>query len=323
MTIKTRMIIVGVIAPLVIGAAGIIAILLALPRLPDPIATHWGPSGQPDDFASPVSSMVFIAALIVGYSALSFALARLIRGSNATQRMILAMAPAIATLIAVSGAGSALSQQGLRDGHDAPSIFPTLLLALGLAIVAGVGGWFALPAAAAVVPAAHADLPVMNLGAQERAAWLQRIEPSRAVGTFAIGGLAVVIVGGGVLMGLTAPTGIFVAWVTGMVLIGVVVVSALFWTVRIDAKGMEVRSVLGVPRFIIPSADVDSATPTDVVALRDFGGYGIRGFGKRVGVILRSGEAIEVTRKDGRVFIVTVPQSRQGAALLNAVAARA
>lgn len=56
---------------------------------------------------------------------------------------------------------------------------------------------------------------------------------------------------------------------------------------------------------------------------RAFLGWGIRVIGRRIGVLIREGEAIEVTRTDGRVFIVTVPQAARGAALLNAVAARA
>jgi hypothetical protein len=39
-------------------------------------------------------------------------------------------------------------------------------------------------------------------------------------------------------------------------------------------------------------------------------------------VITRSGEALEVRRKDGRAVVVTVSQTESGAALLNSLAGR-
>jgi len=324
MTSHARMIVVGVIVPLAISVAGIIAILVALPTLPPQIATHWGPSGAPDGFGSPVTGIVVLAVFTIGYAALAFVVARQGDGrSTTTQRILVALSPALSTLLAVGGAGSTVMQSGLANGHDAPSIFPALIAGFGLAILAAVVAWFVLPAATPAPAAAHVELPAIDLGADQRASWLQYIEPARVVSTLAIGGMALVIVGGGVAMAFTAPTGILVLWVVGMLLVGALVVSALFWTVRIDRKGLVVRSAMGVPRFIIPASDVAKATVIDVVPLRDFAGYGIRGIGGRIGVIVRAGEAIEVTRHDGRVFVVTVAQSRQGAALLNAVAARA
>jgi len=324
MTTKSRMIIVGVIAPLVYTAGGIIAILGALPRLPDTIAVHWGASGGPDGFGSPIGSIVLLGLLGIAFATLGFAASRLSDGIvSSAQRFILALTPSLAGFLAWVLASSIVLQAGLADGHDAPSILPTMLAAVVIAVVLWFAAWFALPRPVAPPARERAELPVIELGADERVSWIQYLEPSRAVGTLVVGILAVALVGGGVAMALLAPTPAFVIWTVVMVLAGALAVSSLFWAVSIDRRGLIVRSVLGFPRFAITPAEVGSATTTDVVPLRDFGGWGIRGIGRRVGVVIRAGEAIEVTRKDGRVFIVTVPQAARGAALLNAVAARA
>ena len=324
MTPHVRMIVIGVMAPLLIAAAGIVSIIVSIPSLPSPVATHWGVSGEPDGFGSPVLSMVLLAVVVIGYSAFAFAVARSAHdGFTANQRLILAIGPYLATLMTVIIAGSTVMQAGLRDARDAPSIVPLGVIGFGVGIALGVLAWFLLPAAAPVPAPAAATLPTLALGATERAAWLQRIEPSRTVGTVLVAVLALLIVGGGVSFALVAPTWAFAVWSGGMLLIAALVVDTLFWRVSIDANGLLVRSALGWPRFAIPADQVATAAVIDVNPTRDFGGWGIRwGGAKRWGVVTRAGEALEVTRKDGRVLVVTVPHPSSGAALLNALAQR-
>ena len=53
------------------------------------------------------------------------------------------------------------------------------------------------------------------------------------------------------------------------------------------------------------------------------GGWGLRvGRGGRTGLVVRSGQALEVERTGGRIVVVTVDDAARGAALLTAVAAR-
>ncbi|CAN5303661.1 hypothetical protein BH11ACT4_BH11ACT4_10710 [soil metagenome] len=325
MTKTARMIVIGVVAPLVIGAAGIIAILVAIPRLPLPVATHWGVSGAPDGFGTPVAGMVLLAVVVIGYSAFAFAMARPADGSSTVnQRIILAIAPFFATLLTVIIAGSTVIQTGLRDARDAPSIIPVVAWAFGLGIALGVLAWFLLPASSSAPAPDPAALPTVALGATERAAWLQSIEPTRTVGATLISLMALALVGGGASFALVAPTWAFAVWLGGMLLVAVLVVGTLFWKVSIDASGLRVRSALGWPRFAIPADQVAAAAVITVNPARDFGGWGIRwGGAKRIGIVTRAGEALEVTRKDGRVLVVTVPHPTSGAGLLNALALRA
>jgi hypothetical protein len=60
-----------------------------------------------------------------------------------------------------------------------------------------------------------------------------------------------------------------------------------------------------------------------VVPLGEFGGFGLRwGPGRRLGIITRGGEALEVQRRDGRTVVVTVDDAATAAGLLMAFAAR-
>jgi hypothetical protein len=106
--------------------------------------------------------------------------------------------------------------------------------------------------------------------------------------------------------------------------VAVLFAAMLAFTVRVDATGLTVRSILGRPGTHIPADEVERASVTEVRALRQFGGWGWRvGRGGRVGVVLRSGEGLLVERSGGRSFVVTVGDAATGAALLNTLADRA
>jgi hypothetical protein len=94
--------------------------------------------------------------------------------------------------------------------------------------------------------------------------------------------------------------------------------------VRVDDQGLTVRSALGVPAFRVPLGEVETAEPAQIQAFAEFGGIGVRSVpGRRLGVVLRSGEALRVRRTDGREFVVTVDDAATAAALLTALVQRA
>jgi hypothetical protein len=93
--------------------------------------------------------------------------------------------------------------------------------------------------------------------------------------------------------------------------------------VNVDRHGLRVvYGHLGVVRQLIPLHKIERATAVEVRPMTH-GGWGYRGslilFGKAT-VLVRGGEAIEVTQRNGRRFIVTVDDAATGAALLNALA---
>lgn len=323
-TERTRIMVIGVVVPVVIGLAGVIVILIALPDLPDPIAVHWGPSGMPDGFGPAWLSVVLLIVVVGGYSAFALGFARGEGTFTVNQRMILAIGPFLATVMTVLLAGSTLMQRGLESGADAASIGPYVVGGFAGGLATGALAWLLLPASAPLPPLDLENAPVLELGATERAVWMQRIEPQRWLGVFVLGILGLAIIGGGVALWLVAPLPAFTVYVLVLLLVAVLVISTLFWQVRVDETGFRATSAVGVPRFVIPLAQVRGAAVVEVVPVRDFGGWGIRWGGDgRLGVITRGGQAIEVQRTSGKSLVVTVDNAAQAASLLNALKARA
>ena len=323
---RTRMIVIGVVVPLVIVAAGSVATLLSLPALPDPIAVHWAVTGEVDR-TGPVWLAILIPLLVVlGYSGFAYLFARPAEESGqftGNQRLMLAIGPFLSTIVTGVITGSVLIQRGITDAMDAPPVLPVVLVAFGAGIVLGVAAWFALPPVTPLPEVASGSAPVIDLAPNERVSWTQHVEPQRALGIPVIIVSALAVTGGAVALWLSATIAAFLFYVVVMLVLLVLVIGTLFWRVTIDARGFRAVSTVGVPRFVIPLADIESAHVVDVQPVADFGGWGIRWGGKRrLGIILRTGPAVEVRRTDGRVLVVTLHDPRMAAAVLNSLVAR-
>ncbi|MCC2029503.1 DUF1648 domain-containing protein [Microbacterium sp. YMB-B2] len=97
----------------------------------------------------------------------------------------------------------------------------------------------------------------------------------------------------------------------------------LVFRVRVDQRGLRVRSLIPWPRTRIPLDDIDDVATVTIDPLREFGGWGWRiAVDGRRGVVLRAGEALQVTRANGRVFIITVDGAAEAAAALETVRLR-
>lgn len=107
-----------------------------------------------------------------------------------------------------------------------------------------------------------------------------------------------------------------------LLLIALLATSVAF-RVRVDARGLSVRSMLGVPRFRVAPQEVGSVAVVDARTLGVPGSWGIRVLPGRVTIVMRSTIGIRVTRRDGRIFFVTVDDAETGAALLDALATQA
>lgn len=320
------MLVVGVIVPAALSIAGVIAVIVMLPLLPDPLAVHWGVAREPDGFGPPWIAAI-IPAIGLAYTVFAVAITRAGRGEPGitfAQRGILATGPFVTLVLSVTGAGSAYLQIGLDDATAAPSVIPVLAVGLLTGLLAGVAAWFALPRHIAAGPVDVARAPVQELTPTEKAVWVRRIEPSRAAATLIIGGLAVGVTGGAAVIWASAPLWNLAVWAVILVVVGLAVASTMFWTIRVDGTGFSARSAMGAPRFHYALSEIEGAAVTSVNPTRDFGGWGIRSIGGgRTGIVVRSGEAIEVQRAGGRVLVVTVDDAERGAALLNGLISRA
>ncbi|GMA26559.1 hypothetical protein GCM10025864_43180 [Luteimicrobium album] len=286
-------------------------------ELPDPVASHWSGSGSPDGFSS-LGSTIAVGLGIGALCVVVFAAITWFWGRQASTRRIMAAAMIwMAGLISLALVGMLDQQRGLPDAHQAGSVNGVLLMAVLVPL---------LPAAAAALlvhpdpplPATGilaSDAPRTTLRPDERAAWVGRAS-GRALPAVVLGTTIVVLA-------VAVASQLWFLLAVAVVLL-VLLLSMASFHVRVSESGLTVRSVFGWPRTAVPADEVERADVVRVRPTRDFGGYGWRlGRQGRTGIVLRSGEALEVTRTGGRRLVVTVDDAADAAALLNTMAERA
>ncbi|MET0789776.1 MAG: DUF1648 domain-containing protein [Cellulomonas sp.] len=284
-------------------------------ELPDPVAVHVGADG-PDGFSS-LAGALWPPAIISMLVAVACWAIAFFWGRTATVRRICAgTALGISAFVSTLTIGLLDLQRGLADAADtgATGLVFTLAAVVGLA-AAALGAWstpgdLRQPTTKPI----PASAPVLPLGPDESASWVTHAESRTAL--VVGGGAAVLVVVLGLL--LSAP---FVL-VPALVVAGAVL-SSTWFTVTVDRRGLTVRSALGWPRFVVPLDEIVQAEAATVSPFAEFGGWGYRvGRAGRVGVVLRTGDALLVEQTGGRSFVVTVDDAATGAALLNTLAAR-
>jgi hypothetical protein len=315
---RLPLLVVAVLLPLGISIVGIAVALGGLPA--HELAVHWGPDGTPDGFAPSWTVVVGMGVLAV-FGPLLFGIPLLASGRGGpslVQKFLASTSLGFAALMAAIGCWTVLGQQ---DPAAAP---PALGIGLGIgfgsAVVAGVLGWVLLPPVVPMPVGSTASAAPLPLAPGERAVWIGRTR-------LATGGL--IAISGAVLFALCAAALVVVvtdggAWPVLLVpaVLVLVLIGTSAWTLRADSTGLTVRSSLGWPVFRVPATSIDSAARVDVNPLGEFGGWGIRwGTGRRTGIVMRAGEALEVRRHGGRILVVTVDDAGTAASLLTAVTA--
>ena len=320
-----RFVLVAVWLPVLLVAVGVAVQLALLPQVPSTVAVHWTAAGEADRFAPAWTQPLMTAVFGLGIPLLIAltSLPGLRRGERgATYRLMGATAAATSALTTVAFTVSFVMQAGLDGAGDAPTVWVALAAAVAAAALVGVGAWYLQPHQQAAHDTRAPATP-LALAAGERAVWV------RATAMTLGGAIAIVVA---VLSVAVAAVASWVtdaepllAWLlTGIALLLLVfAATTLAFHVRVDDTGLHVDSVLGVPRFHVPLTDVVSAARVEVNPMGEFGGWGLRlSTGRRFGVVLRTGEAIEVLRRSGKRFVVTVDDAGTGAALLEALVER-
>jgi hypothetical protein len=320
-----RFVLVALVVPFVVVAIGVTLQLIVMPYVPATIAVHWNAAGEPDRFApawtQPLATVLFGAGIPVLIALTS--LPGLRRGDRGvTYRFKGAVAAGTAALVTVAFTWTFVMQAGAPSEVVAGPVWPAVLASIVAAAVAGTLAWFLQPADEWARPDTPAAAP-LAIAPGERVVWLRTAVMTRGVAI----GIAVAV--------LAVVVGAFVAWLTGApeglvwllgglgMLLLVLAATTVAFHVRVDDAGLSVDSVLGVPRFRIRLADIASAAAVEVDPMGEFGGWGLRlSVDRRFGVVLRQGSAIQVTRANGRRFVVTVDDAATGAALLQALIAR-
>ncbi|GAA1961393.1 DUF1648 domain-containing protein [Agromyces allii] len=310
--------------PFAIVAVTTLVQLLWIPRMPDEIAVHFDATGQPDRWTTPgravLGSAVISLSLVLALAIATFGGARAMRqGEGRPVRYLARVRPtavfAPATTVAVSGIMLAL--YGLQlEGVEAPAWSVPVAIIGGLLLGALVGwiAWRVLPAPDRSASDAPAATPALDLAPGERAVWTETSSSPWLV-AFLIG-LALAVTAVPLVLAPEA------WWLWVLLFVFVLLLATTAWIrVTVDRNGLVVRTLLGFPLSHVPLDRVISAADVDVLPA-EFGGWGFRfDMHGRRGIIIRSGEAIEVERTGAAPLVVTVADARTGAALLNALAA--
>ncbi|MFJ2550625.1 DUF1648 domain-containing protein [Microbacterium sp. NPDC087591] len=324
---------VGVIIPSAMIALSAVVVLAWLPEIPDPSAIHWGTDGVNGYGPRWIHLVILIGiggGMIALFSFIALLAHRMPRGGgepapdgpqwSATARFLGAANLATAGLMSLTALVSVGVQRGLADAADAADIGPWVFIGFALMLGLGVLGWFLQPPFAPSAGPSDAPATPMPLADHERAVWIKSVTIARSgqivlgVGVFISIAMAVLLLAQGVAAW----------WITAAVALFLVgaVATSLSFRVRASAAGLQVRSTVGWPKIEIPAGEIANVRAIRIDPFAEFGGWGYRiGTDGRRGVVLREGPGLEVTRTDGRRFVVTVDDAETGAAVL-ATAAR-
>lgn len=319
--LPSSVLIVGVIVPVVIAVAASGVASSWFPLLPANVAIHWDASNRPNGFTTPLGFLLMIGVTSVALAALftEIVMGMAEGGLSIRHKLLLLVSPFITVLLETVMVVSLATQRGLVDAAAAPSPVGALIAGLLLGLVAAVAGWFLLPRARpaedqyATSPAPTALTPT------DRVLWTRSIRSPWWLIAL-VSGVAVLVS----IPAIVSPSPAPWFWALAILATAALLLATLVWRVHVDNSGVVVRSFAGFPRFRLRLADIESATVPVVNPLMEFGGWGIRyGAGRRVGVILTSGDALEVHRTNGSSVVVTVDDAVGAASLINGLVARA
>ncbi|GAA4767973.1 DUF1648 domain-containing protein [Microbacterium gilvum] len=314
---------IGLLVPLGVFVVLAGAQAALLPLLPDPLATHWGLAGGPDGFLPAAVVPVLTLAVGGGVTALlgGIGLAQMRSARGRTHRLLAAVAWFETAVLSAVLFGSTLLQVGLDDARDAGSVTWLVVGGFAAGIVLGAAAWALVPDLPDEGPDAETPAP-LHLAPGERAVWMQTVTMART-GLIALVGALVLLVavsaGTAIADVATAGAPSTVTWITigCAVLVAALVATTVVYRVRVDDAGLTVRAPIGWPRVRIPRAEIASAEVAYVDPMGEYGGWGWRyGMSSGWGVVMRAGEALRVTRTNGRVFTVTIDDAATAAALL-------
>ncbi|USQ81608.1 DUF1648 domain-containing protein [Ornithinimicrobium faecis] len=294
-----------VLVTAICGVALLVTMLVVAGDLPDRLATHFDQSGTANDDLSRGMALTMFGLVGVGLPALLIAVFAATEwwrgeGARAFSGFLAGLPVGLSTLFA----GLVLANRG-AGAPDQVRLSPWVILpALGLAVVVGVVVALLVPRGLPR-PAPETVTPVV-LAPTERASWFGRVEMGRLPMVAMVAGVLVMVFA-------TLVSGLWWLWlVTALVVLPIVAVTS--FVVTVDRSGVTWRSALGLPRGHLPLERITDAGVVDV-SPAEFGGLGLRMKPGALGLVTRSGSALQVTHGKKR-FVATVDDPATGAGLL-------
>ena len=319
---------VAVLLPATIALVATLPWLVAWSDLPDPVATHWGLTGDPNGHASPTVALVLLVVPAVAAAVVLAAVAvhtRRDRGKGPVPSgpaLAGVLAAGLGALFAVLSLAVVVANAGATSWHEAELPLVWALASVAAMIAAGWAAAVALGPIRLGVPAAP-DAPGapgepaagLALRPGERAGWVGAGHARWPLLTAAALGLAAVVA--------AVLTALWVAAVCALAGLAILLVGEVHVTAGV--QGVRVSSPVGWPRVTLPLDQIEAARAI-LLRPRDWGGWGYRGslrLAGRAAWVVRRGEALELRLTDSRAFAVTVDGAIDAAAVVNALLTRA
>ncbi|WP_084463702.1 DUF1648 domain-containing protein [Microtetraspora fusca] len=301
------------------------AVLVAVPlgfesRLPDPLAAHWGPSGEPDG-SMPFAVFVLTALLwvLVAGAGLGATAAGRVAMRRAARRGLTAALGWSGVLLIGLQATTVAANLDRRRWEDAASLGWQAVVVIFAAFAAGGLGWLAGRPGPDERPVAAGPAPeslVLNQG--ERPVWVSAA--ASPVGT----GVALALLAAAVSLAVCALVGLPPQLWIGAALLALVGLSGLWLTsirVKVSPEAFTVSyGPLRWPTRSVPIGGLDRAW-TEERHPADVGGWGYRGLPGRTTIMIRGGECLVVRYTSGGELGISVDDAARGAALINALVA--
>jgi hypothetical protein len=285
--------------------AGWIPLIVGWSHLPDPAATHWGVNGLPDG-RLPLWGVVLLPVFMAAVGLLTSSLFR-VEGRPSAE--------AVAMVGLMGGLGLLLMISLVYLNWDAPTwqeaaafTWPHLVVTILGAAAGGVLGymvgrnWYPPPDIEA-----RSEAPAVDVADGESVSWL---------GACRVTWPLLILGGVGVAFYFTPG---WMRWIALLFVVLALLFSRVYVSVGNDGMVVRLGGVVVAKRIHV--TDVIEARSIDLEPAA-WGGWGWRIRPGRSAIILRRGDAIEVTVGEGRRFAVTVDDAATGAALLNGLAVR-
>jgi uncharacterized membrane protein len=297
---------------LVVGAAITLAAvpyLLFWDRLPDPMASHWGPGSEVDGSMPRWAGLVTTAVLIILVGGgLSVMLARQSEGRREPSPESLALTSFIGALaMGLSWVSIFLNLDAGSWGDAASMPWWVVLVVGGGALACGFIGYRVGQTVFPIATAPQPRPPLTAVLPGENAAW---------VGTASSPGQLLAIVPG--VVALTVIPSPY-RWLGVLLIVLGVLLSRV--VARVGPGGLTVLLGGFLPVKRIPVERIASAV-ADYIEPAKWGGWGYRLVPDASAVVIRAGDGIIVTLNSGRRFAVTVDDAVTGAGLLNGLVGR-
>ncbi|WP_433413540.1 DUF1648 domain-containing protein [Microtetraspora malaysiensis] len=287
-------------------------------RLPDPLATHWGPSGEPNGsmpfavFALAALLWVLVAGVVLGAAAAGRVALR-----RAARRWITAPLGWIGALLIGLQATTVAANLDRRRWEDAASLGWQAVVVIVAAFAVGGLGWLAGRPGPDERPVAAGSAPeALVLHQGERPVWVSAA--ASPVGA----GVALVALAAAGSLGVCAFLGLPPELWIGAAVFAIAGLAGLWLTsirVKVSPEAFTVSyGPLRWPSRSVPIGGLDRAW-TEERHPADVGGWGYRGLPGRNTIMIRGGECLVVRYTSGGELGISVDDATRGAALINAL----